>query len=177
MENLGFIRDELDVKLLILYILDRLPSPVEPLVLSDLVLFDGGFTWFDYCQCLSKLLRSEHVSDEGGKYAITEKGRRNILTVENSLPYSVRAKADRLAAPVAATMRRSSMLETDIVPLDREGNHSVSLRMCDDKGEIFSLRLTAPDEETATLLRDGFTARAEEIYNKILSLLSEGEKS
>ena len=52
-----------------------------------------------------------HVTDKDGKYEITEKGRRNVNTVASSLPYTVRAKADRLTAPVAASMSVSEMLK------------------------------------------------------------------
>ena len=67
MENFGFIHDRLDVKILLLYILEKLPGPVEPVVLSDLALFDGGFTWFDYTDCLADLVKTEHVSEQDGK--------------------------------------------------------------------------------------------------------------
>ncbi len=172
MTNFGFIHDELDIQILILYILEKLPSPIEHYKLSDLALFDGGFTWFDYSQCLAKLIRTEHVTDENGCYAITDKGRRNVNTVASSLPYTVRAKADRLCAPVAAAMLRSSMIETDSAP-DGQGGQSVSLRMSDGMGEIIALRLAVPEEGTAAQIQQRFKDHAEEIYNQIITLLTE----
>ena len=172
MEHLGFIRDKLDIKILILYILEKLPRPVEPVTLSDLALFDGGFTWFDYTDCLGELIATGHISEENGKYAITEKGRRNVNTVSSSLPYTVRAKAERLTAPVAATMRRASMIETDIEP-GPKGGKSVSMRLSDGVGEVISMRLAVPDETQAKAVEKRFRAGAEEIYNDILQLLLE----
>ena len=172
MEHLGFIRDKLDIKILILYILEKLPRPVEPVTLSDLALFDGGFTWFDYTDCLGELIATGHISEENGKYAITEKGRRNVNTVSSSLPYTVRAKAERLTAPVAAAMRRASMIETDIEP-GPKGGKSVSMRLSDGVGEVISMRLAVPDETQAKAVEKRFRAGAEEIYNDILQLLLE----
>ncbi len=171
-EHLGFIRDELDIKILILYILERLPRPVEPVTLSDLALFDGGFTWFDYTDCLGELIKTGHVEEKNGKYAITDKGRRNVDTVSSSLPYTVRAKAERLTAPVAAAMRRASMIETDIEKGAR-GGKSVSMRLSDGVGEVISMRLAVPDEEQAKAIEKRFRADAEELYNAILQLLLE----
>ena len=172
MENLGFIRDKLDIKILILFILEKLPRPVEPVTLSDLALFDGGFTWFDYTDCLAELIQSGHVEEEKGKYVITDKGRRNVNTVSSSLPYTVRAKAERLAAPVAAAMRRASMIETAVEPGPKDGR-VLSLRLSDGVGEIVSLRLAVPDEEQAHAMEGRFRADAEGIYNRIIGLLTE----
>ena len=97
MEHLGFIRDKLDIKILILYILEKLPKPVEPVTLSDLALFDGGFNWFDYSDCLAELIQTEHIQEKDGKYAITEKGRRNVNTVSSSLP--IRSGPRRSGSP------------------------------------------------------------------------------
>lgn len=172
MNNFGFIHDDLDIQILILYILEKLPGPIEPYRLSDLALFDGGFTWFDYSQCLAKLIRTGHVSDEKGMYEITEKGRRNVSSVATSLPYTVRAKADRLCAPVAAAMLRSSMIET-AAEETKDGAQTVSLRLSDGVGEIISMRLAVPTEELAEQIRSRFRDRAEELYNRIILLLTE----
>ena len=161
MENWGFIRDKLDIKILILFILEKLPQPVEAATLADLALFDGGFTWFDYTDCLAELVKTGHVTEEAGKYAITDKGRRNVNTVSSSLPYTVRAKAERLAAPVAAVMRRA------------KGGATGGLRLSDGVGEIVSMRLAVPDEDQARAIEKRFRAGAEDIYNGIIGLLTE----
>lgn len=174
MEHLGFIRDKLDIKILILYILEKLPKPVEAVTLSDLALFDGGFTWFDYTDCLAELIKTGHVTETSGRYAITDKGRRNVDTVYTSLPYTVRAKAERLTAPVAAAMRRASMIETDIEP-GPKGERCVSMRLSDGVGEIISMRLAVPDEKQAKAIEKRFRAGAEDIYNQIVEILTAEE--
>lgn len=172
LENLGFIRDKLDIKILILYILEKLPAPVDGLVLADLVLFDGGFNWFDYSQCLADLVQTEHVVEQDGSYEITDKGRRNVGYVGSSLPYSVRAKADRLATPVAAALRRQSMIETASEP-SSNGGYTVSLRMSDGVGEIISMHLAVPDETQAKAIEGKFRKDAEDIFNKIITMLTD----
>ena len=170
--NFGFIRDKLDIKILLLYILEKLPGPVEAVILSDLALFDGGFTWFDYTDCLAELVKAELAAEtEDGRYEITEKGRRDVGYVGTSLPFSVRAKADRLTAPVAAAMRRDNQIETAVEPR-RDGSAAVSLRLSDGVGEVISLRLAAPDEASAKAIETRFQKYAEKICNEILQLLT-----
>ena len=75
MEGLGFIHEKLDIKILILYILNHLPAAVDAQTLSDLVFCDNGIGYFDYSDCLAELVDTAHITEEGGKYRITEKGR------------------------------------------------------------------------------------------------------
>ncbi len=170
--NFGFIRDKMDIKILILYIMEKLPGPVDAVMLSDLTLFDGGFNWFDYADCLAELVETDHVVQEGNSYEITEKGRRNVGYVGSSLPYSVRAKADRITAPVAAAMRRARQIET-VTEKEKDGACSVSLRLSDGVGEVISMRLAVPDEDSAKHIEKRFQDGAEKIYNGILAMLTE----
>ena len=110
MEGLGFIHEKLDIKILILYILNHLPAAVDAQTLSDLVFCDNGIGYFDYSDCLAELVDTAHITEEGGKYRITEKGSRNVREVASSLPYSVRMKADRVTEPIAEQMRRAAMI-------------------------------------------------------------------
>lgn len=171
-ERPGMIRDKLDIKILLLYILQQLPYPVKPTLLSELVFFDGGFSWFDYTDCLAQLTESGQVTEEDGRYAITDRGRENIGFIGTSIPYSVRAKADRLTAPVAAQMRRDRQIEA--ASEEREdGSVSVSLRLSDGVGEVIALRLSVPDAGTAAAIEARFRKDAEKLYNKIIELILE----
>ena len=93
MDRFGFIHEKLDIKILILYILNQLPSPVDAQTLSELVFCDDGIGYFDYSDCLAELVETNHIEEKRGKYRITEKGSRNVAEVGSSLPYSVRTKA------------------------------------------------------------------------------------
>ena len=170
--NRGFIREKLDIKILLLFILDKLPRPVKAVTLSELALFDGGFGWFEYTDCLDELVRSGHVQECEGAFAITDQGRSSVSVVGSSLPYSVRARAERLTAPVAAAMLRSSMIET-AVDTAAAGMPAVSLRLSDTTGELMALRLSVPDEAMGQEICRRFSADAETLTARIIALLTE----
>ena len=92
MGRLGFIHEKLDIKILILYILRRLPGTVDPETLAELCQCDSGVGYFDYSDCLAELVETGHLVLEDDRYAITEKGRRDGAACESSLPYSVKRK-------------------------------------------------------------------------------------
>ncbi len=170
----GMIHEKLDIKILILYILRRLPGVVEPETLLDLVQCDAGVGYFDYSDCLAELVDTGHIDEVNGGYRITEKGARNADTVESSLPYSVRMKAERALAPEAARLARDAMIVTEHFMTD--SGLTAHLAMSDGKGEIIDMRLLIASEAQAKLIEKNFRRSAESIYQQIIALVSEEEK-
>ena len=171
MDRLGFIHEKLDIKILILFILRRLPGTVERDMLSDFTQCDGGVGYFDFSDCLSELVDTGLVTESPEGYRITEKGAQAGETVESSLPYSVRKKAEKLLAPEAERLRRLAMLTAEHEVTDN--GCFVTLAMDDGKGEIIRMRLLCSGEEQAKRIEEGFKRSAEEIYGKIIVMLDD----
>ena len=172
MDQYGFIHEKLDIKLLILFVLRRLPGTVDAEDLRGLVMCDDGIGYFDYSDCLSELVTSGNVEEKPGGYAVTEKGARNAETVESSLPYSVRKKAERLLTPLQQKMRRDASILTEH-RLDEDGGYTVTLAMGDGKGDLIRMSFVCGGEEQAKKIEQNFRRDAEEYYQKIVALLSE----
>ena len=169
MDRLGFIHEKLDIKILILFILRRLPGVVDRDTLSDFTQCDGGVGYFDFSDCLSELVDTGLVIEEEGGYRISEKGADAGETVESSLPFSVRKKAEKILAPEAERLRRLSMLTAE--HKDINGNCMVTLAMNDGKGEIMHVELLCAGEEQANRIEKNFKHNAEAIYGQLIELL------
>lgn len=172
MDKFGLVHDKLDIKILILYILNRLPDFVDNSTLAELCQCDAGVGYFDYAECLSELVDTGHVYTSGGMYATTEKGRRNGTTIESSIPYTVRVKAEKALAPVAQEMRRSAMITASHIR-GKNDELIVTLGMSDGVSDVISMQLLIPDEETANEIEKNFRADAEGVYNRIIGLLTQ----
>ena len=61
MDHFGFIHEKMDIKILILFVLNLLPAPVDSLTLSELVFCDDGIGYFDYSDCLAELVEYHKV--------------------------------------------------------------------------------------------------------------------
>lgn len=169
-ERFGFIREKLDIKILILFILRRLPEPVTFEMLNDLTLCDEGISYFDFAECVSELVTTEHVETDGHTYTLTEKGIRNGDITENSIPFSVRLKAEKNAAEARTFLSRKSMIAASHT-VRRKGGYTVELSLSDGVSEVISLKLYASSQKQAESLENGFTQNAESIYNQILKLI------
>ena len=170
----GFIHEMLDIKILILYILRRLPGYVDGNTLTELCQCDGGVGYFDYAQCLYELVDTGNVEQEGNKYRISEKGARSVDEVESSLPKSVRRKAEQVLKPVASRLERESMIEAFHYRTDN--GMTVELAMSDGRGEIIRLRFLAGNEEFAETIEKNFRKNAEDYFMKIVNMMCEEQK-
>ena len=170
-ERRGFIHEKLDIKLLILFILRRLPAEIDPEKLSDLVLIDGGIGYFDYKDCLAELVQTAQVEEGEDGVRVTAKGSRNGEILESSLPYSVRSKAEKAIRPVAEEMRRSAMILANHEA--GAGGVTVYLAVNDGVGSIFDLKILAADEAQARRIEKNFKKNAEAYYNRFITELSE----
>ena len=61
-QRFGFIHDEMELKVLILYVLRKVNMPVPRNELTDLVLLcDDGIGYFEFAECLYDLIRTGHI--------------------------------------------------------------------------------------------------------------------
>ena len=145
----GFIHDKLEIKFLILYITARVIEPIPFDTVWDLAMCDEGVDYFDFAECLSDLVRTEHLTlSADGLYAITDKGLRNSRICESSLPYSVRLRTDKNVAEYNRRLLRRNQVQSQVIPREN-GSYVVELRLRDDVDSILHLELTAATEAMA----------------------------
>ncbi|MDE7219191.1 MAG: DUF4364 family protein [Oscillospiraceae bacterium] len=168
MPSFGFIKDKLEIKFLILYIMARLVEPVPFETLQELSMCDSGVDYFGFSECLADLVRTEHLRMADGLYAITDKGRRNSSVCESSLPYSVRIAAERKLVLCNEQLKRRALVRAAVQPREK-GGYEVSLSLSDELDELMSLKLLVTRQDMALELQKRFREGAEELYAKILA--------
>ena len=169
-EKFGFIHEEIEIKMLILFVMRRLPEPVAMEVLTELAMSVEGISYFDVTDCILKLIETKHLQLIDDKYALTPKGERNGEVLEENLPYSVKQKAENLTAKIRTSMNRNSMIKTSHTE-NETGGHKVALSLSDGVGEILKMEIFAINEKQANKLEKGFRENAEEIYHSVMNLV------
>lgn len=171
--SLGFIRESLEIKCLILYLAARVSEPLTLTELQNLTMIDDGVDYFSFTQCLNELVQTEHIElDSEKRYAITAKGVKNSLITADSLPQSVRMKAQRVAEEYNRELLRRSQVAAR-VEQRQNGTCTVALHLSDDVDDLLELRLMVASEEQAQALAQRFRETPEEIYQKVVSVLLE----
>ena len=174
MARYGFIHDKLDIKLLVLYIMDRVAAPIDFATLTDLAMCDSGVDYFQFAESAAELLESGHLTRDGELYAVTDKGRRACAAGESSLSPVVRRRCDQRLIPLNQALKRKSQVRAELRP--QTGGYDVCLMMDDDQGSLFSLTLLAPSQEDGQRIADRFLQHPDQIYNGVLGVLLAGQE-
>lgn len=171
--SMGFIRESLELKCLILYVAARVSDPLTLTELQALTMIDDGIDYFSFTQCLNELVQTEHLSiDEEERYTITAKGVKNSLITADSLPQSVRNKARIVVEEFNRELLRRAQVAARVEQHDN-GTCTLVLHLSDDVDDLLDLRLLAASEEQAKEVAEKFRRCPEEVYQKIITALFE----
>ena len=170
MEGYQNFQEKLDIKILILFILRRLPDAVTRETLTDLALSEGNAGYFEYSECLAELVDSHQVEQEGNLYKISERGARNCEIVESSLPMTVRQKMEKNIKPVADELRRRAMKLDKIdvfdlyVPIVEDVDYPVSY---EEAKELVRKAVAPLGEEYGKLIDRALSERWIDVYENV----------
>ena len=168
--SVGFIQNELDLKLLVLYIMARVAQPVTFPQLLELALCDAGVDYFSLTQAVDHMVATGQLEKDGERYSITEKGKRNSEICESSLPYSVRMHCDENLVKANDALRREAQIQSFVQ--DREdGTCTLTLHFSDSASPLLNLSLLVPDKAMALSMADAFRENPASIYHGVISLL------
>ena len=171
----GFINDMLDVKLLILYITDRLLYPVNTQTLYELCLQDDKLSYFDVMQAVPQMVESGHLAETEGGYVITDKGRETAQITKDSLAYPVQQRAARAVERFNREVRRESFVRTEVLE-QPNGEALAVMHLDDDLGSLVTIEYTCPSARQAAFLTKAFPAKADRLYQLITEILTTKEE-
>lgn len=174
MPPIGFIQDDLDLKLLVLYIMARAAGPITFLQLFELALCDAGVDYFSLTQAVDHMTATGQLTKEGERYAITDKGRRNSRICESSLPRSVRRHCDDNLLRVNEALRRESQVRTQIMERE-DGTATLCLTLEDNTSPLLHAALLTPNLEQAKHWAAAFKQDPASLYHIIIKTLNKEE--
>lgn len=167
----GFIQGNMQIKLLIIYVMSRVAEPIRIEDVQALTMIDGGVGYFEFSSCLNHLVETEHLTlSEDGYYEITAKGIHNSAVCESELPYSVRLHADDLVEEFNKELKRRSQVKARYAKREN-GTYTVTLALNDDVDNLLQLELMVAAEEMARELVDRFRRNPEAVYSKLVETL------
>ena len=176
-QRLGFIHDMMDVKVLILFVTARSNYPMTTQQIYEVCYQDDCLSYFDVCTAIPEMVKSGHLCQvEEDQYEITPKGRDAGSLVEDSIAFTVKQLAENAVARFNRQIRRSSFVKTQIVPREN-GDFSVIMALDDEKGNLMTLELMAPDQRQAVRLSRLFEQKAENVYTLAMAELLDEEDS
>ena len=170
----GFINNMLDVKLLILYVVDHLLYPADTQTIYELCLQDDKLSYFDLMQALPQMVESGHLAETEKGYVITDKGRETAAITKDSLAFPVQQRANRAVERFNREVRRESFVRTEV--LDQPNGEALAVMHLDDElGSLITIEYTCPSPRQAAFLTKAFPGKADKLYQFITETLTAKE--
>ena len=171
----GFIREETDIKSLLLYSLSLLPFALDEALFFDYVHVDDGFDYFDFSQAEEELASAgliAIVKNKSGKSVIiTPSGSEVNSSTWRQVAASVRQKMERKAIKVIQNIKRERSLKASHTLNEKDGSYTVHLAITDRSVEIFSVELVLYSEAQCRIVENSFKENAKTLYASTLDVL------
>ena len=121
MEGHGFIRDMLDVKLLILFVASKAAYPMSLQKIYELCFQDDRLSYFDLSVAVPQMVDSGHLAEiEKERFVITQKGREAEAVTEDGIAYPVMQRAKAAVERFNKEEKIDQFINTEIVPKPRK---------------------------------------------------------
>lgn len=172
----GYLHNKLDVKVLILFILARIETPLDVDQIYEVAYQDDSLNYFMLAESLHELSDTGHLHlDDQNKYTITEKGRKHGSYTEDSLAVPVVEKVSVSIQAKIDQLRRESLLSTAVTQ-DEHGNWVATLHYADNSLPLMSISLFAPNETHGKLMAENMRKNITDIYKAALDAATDEKK-
>ncbi len=174
--TVGYIRDDLDLKVLILYLMDRVIRPVTFQQLLELTIYlDPGVDYFSLTAAVPHMVQTGQLIQDSGRYAITERGRRNSSICEENLPYSIRLHCEENLLKVNEDLRLSEEIRAGIEER-KDGTCMLHLRFSDCDGPLLELHLLVSSRPEAQTMSQRFLTDPSALYIGVVEHLATAQE-
>lgn len=171
-------QDLAENKVLILYLLNKLPDGIKSDNLFKIVSSANGINYFYFQELLTDLIDTNLVGsftrDEDIFIKITSEGQNALSLTKSLLPGILKLKADNVFKDEISTIVEESSIITEYIPKD-ENNYTVKCKIVEKNETLFEVSAFAGSRERAKQISDNWKNNANDLYPKIIDLLLNGD--
>lgn len=164
-------KTEIDIKILILFLLDNIRYPVAAETLRKILYESVDLVTFGYDECLDALVTAGHVLhdevDGVDYYMVSSTGRALSAELYDSLDSFFREKSLRAAAKYMALTDSGTTVNASVEPTP-DGRFAAVLTAKDASGEILSLSVTVNSKTQAEAISANYLERPDSVYRGVM---------
>lgn len=166
-------------KALILYILDKVSKPISNDALLKLTISIDNMNYFYFQQFLLDLLENRYIityeNDNHPMYELTKEGKEALALVKDIIPGITKFKVDNSFKDTLGQIQNEVSITSDFIP-HSENDYSVECKITENNQVLFDLQVFAGTRQQAKAISDKWNKEAEELYPKIIEILTKNEK-
>lgn len=163
-------------KLLILYIIDKIPFELTNSQIAKLVINIQEINYFYFQQYISQLIEDKflacRIDNNTRFYSITQNGNQVLNYFKTMVRASTRKKIDDIIKESMPCLRTENQITADYIPVN-ENEYTVTCKISEGSTILINLDLYAGTKEQAKLICRNWETNAHEIYSSIIQLLTD----
>ena len=167
-------------KALILYILNKVAEPISNDALLKLLISIDNMNYFYFQQFLLDLLENKYIvnyqKESESLYELTSEGKKALLLVKDLIPGITKFKVDNNFKETLGEFQNEISITSDYIPHSKN-EYSVECKITEGNQTLFKLELFAGSQEQAKKIANNWEKNAEELYPKLLDIITKTENN
>ncbi len=162
------------IKLLVCYIINNIEEPLPRNAFCEEIHAEGIANYFELREAFSDLTQKNLIKEcenKRGYYEITKMGIETVTQLKRNLPYSVRKRAFFTTVKMIKKLKCREQTRVTAEALD-SGEYIISCSIVEGEKEMLTIRLNAPNFETAQQIKNSFWDNPELIYSSVINLMT-----
>ncbi len=151
----GFVKTNMDIKLLILFALSKINQPASFEELCHATMVDDGVNYFLLKQSADELLVPENILLENDCYSLTKRGKQNLETCLEDIPLSIRQKSYQAVKEVNSAQEKRKFVQSSCRE-QKDGSALLQLSLHNKEGMLFELNMKVSSLEEAEKICNSF---------------------
>lgn len=164
----------IQLKLIILYMLDRVPFPLTKAQIFDFILLHDYTDYLTLQQIMVELMDSEMIMAKSMRnrthLSLTEEGKQTLDMFRKRLSDDTISQIDEFLNSNEIELRNEVSIQSEYYKAT-SGEYEAHLIAMDRGIAIVNLTMSVPDEETAQSICDNWEKRNQEIYQMLIEKL------
>ena len=160
-----------DIKIYLLFLLDRIGNPIDHTSLIDIISENTREIMLDYDQCLDELVTAGHLYyDSDGTeryYMISDSGHEIAAELYDTLDEGFREQSARSAVRYISLSGRNASISSYVTETDNK-RFNVTLKASDRYGEILNTTITVASRAEADAIKNNYDQHCDAVYRGIL---------
>ncbi len=168
----GGLRDKNEIKILICYLIFKIENHLKKSDITLVLQTYGIANYFEVSEAVSELELNGSIKSSEEGYEITNQGKIIVDELSKNIPAAVRNKA--LQSMISYIERVKLEKENKVVIKETKFGYEVICTVSGGEFNMMQLTLYAPDKEFSNAIKNNFYKNPGKIYNRIMSLLMNG---
>ncbi len=165
------LRTMTDIKVFLLYILERVNYPMDERAMSYIILENAPTFSIEYKEALLELVESEHIYaeevDDEVYYIINDLGRMVARELYDTLDVGLRERSEACAAKYISLSEVGAKVKTAVVAAEN-GRFYVEIEVTDPEGVLFSARVSRSSREEAERVKENYEQKPNVVWRSLL---------